>query len=96
MRGAGLQSYGAWANSLGYALIGIPLALVFAFHFHLGLEGLWIGLVVAVTFVATVQILILFRIDWQLEAHKAGIRVSLYESDASDQDLTIPDSDLID
>jgi MATE family multidrug resistance protein len=60
---------------LGYAILGVPSALFLAFYLKQGLVGLWIGLIIAVIFVATVQIVILVRIDWRLEADKAAERV---------------------
>ena len=34
-------------NVVNYWFIGIPVAVALAFHFHLGVAGLWTGLLVA-------------------------------------------------
>jgi MATE family multidrug resistance protein len=44
LRGAGRQSIGAMVNLCGYYVFGLPLGALFAFYFHWGLLGLWIGM----------------------------------------------------
>ena len=59
-----------------YYLLGIPLALVLAFHFGLGLAGLWMGLTVALVYSATIGAFIgVARADWEVEIEKARGRV---------------------
>eukprot|EP00887_Chlorella_sp_A99_P002392 scaffold10.g2392.t1 len=45
LRGAGEQEKGAVTNLVSYWCFGIPCAALLAFRLHLGLEGLWLGLV---------------------------------------------------
>ena len=47
IRGCGRQMLAAQCNLVNYWFIGIPIAVVLAFHFHLGVAGLWTGLLVA-------------------------------------------------
>ncbi|RLN53231.1 hypothetical protein BBJ29_000520 [Phytophthora kernoviae] len=42
-RGAGKQKVAATVNAVAYYVFGIPVAGVLAFHFVLGVEGLWLG-----------------------------------------------------
>lgn len=46
VRGAGRQTIGAITNFISYWLLGLPLAALLAFRLHLGIHGLWIGLLV--------------------------------------------------
>jgi MATE family multidrug resistance protein len=46
-RGCGRQKLGASINLGGYWMLGLPLSAVLAFVAHMGLEGQWIGIVVA-------------------------------------------------
>ncbi|XP_060670979.1 protein DETOXIFICATION 16 [Ziziphus jujuba] len=78
VRGCGWQKIGAYVNLASYYIVGIPLAILLAFVFHMDGNGLWLGilggLVVQVTFFVTITI----QTNWELEANKAIERV--YES----------------
>ena len=39
-----VQHTGALLNFVGFEVIGLPIAIVLAFHFGLGVRGLWLGL----------------------------------------------------
>ena len=47
IRGIGKQFYGSILTLVCYYLIGMPLALGFAFKFKMGIEGLWVGFTIA-------------------------------------------------
>uniref|UniRef100_A0A0D9W3Z8 Protein DETOXIFICATION n=1 Tax=Leersia perrieri TaxID=77586 RepID=A0A0D9W3Z8_9ORYZ len=74
-RGCGWQKIGAIVNLGAYYLVGIPAALCFAFVYHLGGMGLWLGIMCALV----VQMLLLLAItlctNWEKEALKAKERV---------------------
>lgn len=52
LRGAGDTRSAQVANMVGYYVIGLPLALLLGFVFHLGAPGIWWGLTVALFGVA--------------------------------------------
>uniref|UniRef100_A0A453SZB7 Polysaccharide biosynthesis protein C-terminal domain-containing protein n=1 Tax=Aegilops tauschii subsp. strangulata TaxID=200361 RepID=A0A453SZB7_AEGTS len=75
LTGSGKQNIGAAVNLGAFYLLGIPLAAMLAFVFHLNGMGLWLGIVsgsftklVLLTFIA-------WCIDWEKEALKAQDRV---------------------
>ncbi|KAA3459746.1 protein DETOXIFICATION 16-like isoform X2 [Gossypium australe] len=49
VRGCGWQKIGAYINLGSYYLVGIPLSIVLAFVFHIGVMGLWLGITAALT-----------------------------------------------
>lgn len=83
-RGCGWQKIGAYVNLGSYYLVGIPSAILLAFVFHKGGQGLWLGIICALI----VQVLSLFivtiRTNWEEEAKKATDRVydSIIPTDA--------------
>jgi MATE family multidrug resistance protein len=62
LRGLGITKPSMIAGFLGYCLIGIPLGLLLAHHFHLQALGMWIGLAIAIIFVAVMLGIYLFTI----------------------------------
>ncbi|XP_024641533.1 protein DETOXIFICATION 16 isoform X2 [Medicago truncatula] len=74
-RGSGLQKAGAVVNLGSCYLVGIPAAIIFAFVLHIGVKGLWLGILCAVIAQAFSLMLITLRLDWEKEANKARDRV---------------------
>ncbi|KAL7138080.1 hypothetical protein ABFS83_10G138600 [Erythranthe nasuta] len=74
-RGCGWQKIGAIVNLASFYIIGIPLALVLAFVFHLGGKGLWIGIIAAVFAQTFFLSIITLRTNWENEATKASARI---------------------
>ncbi|KAG8837345.1 hypothetical protein FRC20_006770 [Serendipita sp. 405] len=80
LRAIGKQDVGALLCLIGYYMIGIPLGLLLAFKGKLGLEGLWIGLTVALVIQGMGGLYICtIRADWDLEVRKAMIRLGQEE-----------------
>ena len=74
-RGSGRQNIGAKLNFTAYYLLGIPFGCVLAFTFGLGVVGLWIGMTVALTIIATVGTILVVRSDWSKLSDDARDRV---------------------
>jgi len=81
LRGCGQQRIGAIINFTGYYCLGIPIGLYCAFSLKLGLLGLWIGLATALILVSIVEVTIILRLDWQLQAQKARDRLAKEEEE---------------
>jgi MATE family multidrug resistance protein len=85
VRGVGLQEMGAIVNLLAYYAFGLPLALLLAFKFDLGLAGLWIGLAIALYIVAAAMgIHLRGNLDLEAESRKAIARISGEPADDGD------------
>ncbi|BBG95807.1 hypothetical protein Prudu_004450 [Prunus dulcis] len=73
--GTGLQAWVAYINLFCYYIIGLPLALVMGWIRHLGVSGIWGGMIFGGTAVQTVILgIVLIRHDWEKEAQKASQR----------------------
>lgn len=74
--GSGWQSYVAYINLGCYYLIGVPLGFLMGWGFHLGVMGIWAGMIFGGTAVQTVILAIItIRCDWDKEAEKASLHV---------------------
>ncbi|KAF7309468.1 hypothetical protein MIND_00317600 [Mycena indigotica] len=69
LRGQGRQHLGALFNCVAYYLLALPLGITLAFSRNtaLGLQGLWIGQVVALFLVGLAEFYVVFRSDWDEE-----------------------------
>ncbi|KAL9672240.1 hypothetical protein QQ045_028490 [Rhodiola kirilowii] len=77
--GSGWQAIVAWINIGCYYIIGIPLGCLLGFYFHLGVKGLWSGMI-AGTFAQTAILLwIILRTSWTKEVETAKKRLAKWE-----------------
>ncbi|KAB1214515.1 Protein TRANSPARENT TESTA 12 [Morella rubra] len=71
--GSGWQSFVAYINLGCYYLIGVPLGFVMGWGFHLGVKGIWAGMIFGGTAIQTLVLAIItIRCDWEMEANKAA------------------------
>ncbi|KAG8478544.1 hypothetical protein CXB51_028300 [Gossypium anomalum] len=74
--GSGWQSYVAYINLGCYYLIGVPLGFLMGWVFHLGVMGIWAGMIFGGTAVQTaILVFITIRCDWDKEAEKASLHL---------------------
>jgi MATE family multidrug resistance protein len=69
LRGLGHTKAPMVLNFVGYWLFGLPLGYYLCFRARLGVFGVWIGLTVALVFIATLVLL-----EWRKESLRATIR----------------------
>ncbi|XAR67978.1 hypothetical protein NMG60_11002944 [Bertholletia excelsa] len=74
-RGCGWQKIGAYVNLGAYYLVGLPCAIILAFIFHLGGQGLWMGIIGGSTLQGLLLLAITMRTDWEKQARLARERV---------------------
>ncbi|KAJ7626327.1 MATE efflux family protein [Mycena polygramma] len=76
LRGQGRQHLGALFNCVAYYVLALPLGITLAFHPRtaLGLQGLWIGQVVALFIVGLGEYYVVWRSDWDLEVRRGEAR----------------------
>ncbi|XP_052186456.1 protein DETOXIFICATION 29-like [Diospyros lotus] len=73
--GAGWQAYVAYVNIGCYYLFGIPLGLVSGYRFHLGVKGIWYGMLCGTGLQTCVLLWMIYHTNWNKEASVAGDRV---------------------
>ncbi|XP_059434069.1 protein DETOXIFICATION 16-like isoform X2 [Corylus avellana] len=70
-RGCGWQNLCAFINLGAYYVVGIPSALLFAFTFHFGGTGLWMGIICGLSVQVMALVIVNVCTDWNHEAMKA-------------------------
>lgn len=76
LRGQGRQAVGSRLNLIIYYLIALPLALLLAFHFGLGIFGLWAGLGVGIFVLASSEFYCVYNSQWPEILESARKRIS--------------------
>ncbi|MED6167658.1 Protein DETOXIFICATION 56 [Stylosanthes scabra] len=71
VRGTARPWLGMYANLGGFYFLALPLGVLFAFKLHLGLHGLFIGLIAGIVICLMLLLIFIARINWQAEASKA-------------------------
>ncbi|KAJ6624884.1 MOP flippase, partial [Mycena sp. CBHHK59/15] len=76
LRGQGRQHLGALFNCVAYYVLALPLGITLAFYpgTNLGLQGLWIGQVVALFIVGLGEYYVVWGSDWEIEVKRGAER----------------------
>ncbi|KAI5805138.1 mate-domain-containing protein [Geopyxis carbonaria] len=75
LRGQGKQHLGGYINLVSYYALGLPISLVAAFVFHLELVGLWTGVALSLFWISILEVVIIYRSDWDKVVNDAKERV---------------------
>ncbi|XP_009130375.2 protein DETOXIFICATION 24 [Brassica rapa] len=76
--GAGMQSIVAVVNLVSYYGVGIPLGLILTYVFHLGVKGLWSGMLAGIAIQTAILCYIIYKTDWELEVKKTSERMKAW------------------
>ncbi|KAF6757789.1 multidrug Oligosaccharidyl-lipid polysaccharide flippase [Ephemerocybe angulata] len=79
LRACGMQHVGAVLGLTAYYVIGIPIGVVLAFRWHMGLQGLWIGLTIALIYMSSLGTYYRWKINWYIEMEKVKLRLEKEE-----------------
>lgn len=79
IRGLGRQAYGSLYTLLCYYVFGMPLALIFAFTFEMGVAGLWIGFTIASCCLDVGFYFIITCCDWKKVGEMTAARMEAEE-----------------
>ncbi|KAH9841948.1 MATE efflux family protein [Rhodofomes roseus] len=89
LRGLGRQHLGAMFNLIAYYVLALPMGIALAFlpQMQLGLQGLWIGQVVALTIIALGEYAFIWlAIDWERE-----VQLCIEQNEAEAKRLRVHD-----
>ncbi|KAI3859899.1 hypothetical protein MKX03_016534 [Papaver bracteatum] len=75
--GSGWQASVAYINIGCYYIIGVPVGAALGWVFHLGVRGIWSGLIGGTSVQTLILIIITIRCDWDMQAEKASLRMKL-------------------
>ncbi|CAA6671403.1 unnamed protein product [Spirodela intermedia] len=75
VRGCGWQKACSLLNLAAYYVVGVPSSVLFAFVFHTGGKGLWMGIICALCVQVFVLLAMLLNTDWDHEGGRATGRV---------------------
>ena len=95
IRGAGKQLLASPCVIVSYYALGLPAAAYFAFNLGLGVRGLCLGTLLGTVAHAGSFYFLVWKLDWNLEAHRAAARVKGSKAIALQTILT-PGADHID
>ncbi|KAJ6294612.1 hypothetical protein OIU76_022653 [Salix suchowensis] len=73
--GAGVQSMVAFVNLGSYYVIGLPAGILLGYVVHLGVQGLWMGLLSGVVVQTLILSYIIWTTDWNEQVQKASERL---------------------
>ncbi|RZC84760.1 hypothetical protein C5167_047546 [Papaver somniferum] len=75
--GLGWQATVAYINLGCYYIIGLPLGAALGWVLHLGVRGIWSGMIAGVAAQTLILIIITIRCDWDMQAQKASSRMNM-------------------
>lgn len=81
VQGCGKQAAGTAVTFVGQFLIAVPVCIICAFPLHMGVAGLFVGLICGVTIQSGSYALLLLRMDWQKLARRAAASAELEGKD---------------
>lgn len=58
--------------------------MILTFYYDFGLYGLWVGLTIGLMLVSSIQLVVLFNLDWEKEARNAHLRVGDHQPSSYD------------
>ncbi|KAI3966632.1 hypothetical protein MKW92_030375 [Papaver armeniacum] len=74
--GSGWQAWVAFINIGCYYVIGLPLGATLGWVFHLGIRGIWSGMIGGTAIQTLILTIITIRCDWDMQAQKASSRMN--------------------
>ncbi|XP_026391082.1 protein DETOXIFICATION 27-like isoform X2 [Papaver somniferum] len=81
--GSGWQASVAYINLGCYYVVGLPLGVTLGWVFHLGVGGIWSGMIGGTAVQTLILIIMTMRCDWDMQAEKASLRMRMMATPSS-------------
>ncbi|GLJ07616.1 hypothetical protein SUGI_0070940 [Cryptomeria japonica] len=78
--GLGWQAFVAYINFGCYYIIGVPLGMILGYTFHLGVMGIWLGMIFGTGAQTLALMFITWRVDWEIEAKAIESKLNQWSS----------------
>ncbi|XP_070539274.1 multidrug and toxin extrusion protein 1-like [Ptychodera flava] len=88
LQGCGLQKIGALVNFITYYVISIPIMFALVLAADMYVQGVWISLVVALTFKCLSLIICLARMNWNKQAEQVQSRIGVSKLEMDKEEET--------
>ncbi|KAI3859897.1 hypothetical protein MKX03_016532 [Papaver bracteatum] len=75
--GSGWQASVAYINLGCYYVVGVPLGVTLGWVFHLGVGGIWSGMIGGTIVQTLILIIMTMRCDWDMQAEKVSWRMRM-------------------
>ncbi|KAI3991845.1 hypothetical protein MKX01_012790 [Papaver californicum] len=85
--GSGWQASVAYINIGSYYIVGLPLGVVLGWVFHLGISGIWSGMIAGTAFQTLILIYLTIRCDWDMQATIASSNAEKLAQPYPDQQI---------
>ncbi|KAL9239879.1 hypothetical protein vseg_014158 [Gypsophila vaccaria] len=85
--GAGWQGFVAYVNIGCYYVFGLPLGVVLGYKLHLGVKGIWYGMMAGTTVQTLILFLMIYRTNWNKEASMAEDRIKQWGGPTDTEDV---------
>mmetsp|Transcript_30008 Transcript_30008/g.45880 ORF Transcript_30008/g.45880 Transcript_30008/m.45880 type:complete len:93 (+) Transcript_30008:1564-1842(+) len=87
IKGLGLQSEIIWVHIIFQGLVNTVLIWVLAFHFEMGLAGIWFSKIISDSFITLYYFMVVGRADWDHIANVALKRQANFTSKKEEKAL---------
>ncbi|KAG4208492.1 hypothetical protein ERO13_A03G135800v2 [Gossypium hirsutum] len=87
--GAGWQTAVAYVNITCYYLFGVPLGLTLGFLLHMGVKGIWCGMLTGTVVQTCVLLGMIYKTNWNKEASMAGERIKKWGGDVDTKETNM-------
>uniref|UniRef100_A0A5B6YYX7 MATE efflux family protein n=1 Tax=Davidia involucrata TaxID=16924 RepID=A0A5B6YYX7_DAVIN len=84
--GGGWQGLVAYINLTCYYVIGLPLGFLLGYKTKLGVEGIWIGMIIGTFLQTMILLFIIWKTNWNEEVEQASERLQKWGGQATESD----------
>ncbi|GAB4861712.1 Protein DETOXIFICATION 34 [Ancistrocladus abbreviatus] len=85
--GGGWQAVVAYINLFCYYVVGLPLGFLLGYKTHLGVEGIWIGMITGTTLQTIILVFMVYKTNWNKEVEQASERMRIWGGQSASEGM---------